>query len=80
MTRVASMNTILPPAPDNVDERIWVMSHVCPPRDPDEEPLSPDGKVEGDAEETINYLRAKGGDMLRSLGVPQKKVRDAGLI
>jgi len=55
------------------------MSHVCPPGDPDEE-SSPDGKVQGDTEERINYWRAKGGDMLRSMGVPQNTVRGAGLI
>jgi len=76
---IASWNTILPAAPDGVDERLWVMSHVCPPGDPDEE-SSPDGKVQGDTEERINYWRAKGGDMLRSMGVPQNTVRGAGLI
>lgn len=79
LERVASWSTILPPAPEGIDERIWVMSHVCPPGAVDREPSS-DGKVEGDQEEVINYWRAKGGDMLRSMGVPQKKVRGAGLL
>jgi len=79
MARVASWNTFLPPAPEGVDERLWVMCNVCPPGNPNRE-ISSDGKVEGDQEDRINYWRAKGGDMLRSLGVAQESVMGAGLL